>query len=325
VTKKIQSEARKLVRRSKLYIPVNREKFVSKAWIRQADCIILDLEDAIAPADKASARKMVKDVIPIVNKGGAEIQVRINREFEEEDLDAIVIAGLTSVMIPKCESAEAIQLVDRLVTQFEKERGLPEGKIQLDLIIETAVGVINVESIVKASSRIVQINLGQADLSVDMGFPRLSELNFEQYFYAANKMLYAARAANVQACGLGAQNNVDFASVSMGQEAMLKACRHAFWMGYMGAGLIHPGWVNAANEGFKPPQSDIDLARKVKAALNEAYGKGEGSVKVDGRMYDVANLKYVNYILERAEACERREAEKSAAVEAAGGIGQDIV
>lgn len=321
----IQSEARKLVRRSKLYVPVNREKFVSKAWTKGADCIILDLEDAIAPADKASARNMVKGVIPIVNKGGAEIQVRINREFEEDDLDVVIIAGLTAVMIPKCESAEEIQRIDRLVTQLEKERGLPEGKIQFDLIIETAIGVVNVENIVKASSRIVQINLGQADLSVDMGFPRFLELNFEQYFYAANKLLYAARAANVQACGLGAQNNVDFASISMGQEAMLRACRHAFWMGYMGAGLIHPGWINAADEGFKPPQSDLDMARKVKAALDEAYNKGEGSVKVDGRMYDVANMKYVNYILERANACARREADKIAAVEAAGGIGQIII
>ena len=316
----IQVEARKLIRRSKLFVPVNRERFVSKAWTRGADCIILDLEDAIAPKDKASARKMVKDVIPTVNKGGAEVQVRINRECEEEDLDAIILAGLTSVMIPKCESAEGIQRIDGLVTQLERDRGLPEGKIQFDLIIETARGVVNVESIARASPRIVQINLGQTDLSVDMGFPRFLELNFEQYFYAENRLLYAARAANVQACGLGAQNNVDFTSVSLGQEAMLKACRHASWMGYMGAILIHPGWVNAANEGFTPPQSDLDLARKVKAALDEAYARGEGSVSVDDRMYDVANMKYVNFIVERAEAADRREAEKAAAVEAAGGI-----
>ena len=315
----IQNEARKLIRRSKLFVPVNRERFVSKAWTRGADCIILDLEDSIAPKDKASARKMVKDVIPVVNKGGAEIQVRINRGLEEEDLDAIILDGLASVMIPKCESAEEIQRLDGIVTQLERERGLPEGKIQFDLIVETGRGVVNVESITRASPRIVQINLGQTDLSVDMGFPRFLGLNFEQYFYAENRLLYAARAANVQACGLGAQDNVDFTSISMGQEAMLKACRHAFWMGYMGAILIHPGWVNAANEGFTPPESDLDLARRVKAALDEAYAKGEGSVSVDGRMYDVANMKYINFILERAKDAARREAEKAASVEAAGG------
>jgi len=317
---RVQNEALKLVRRSKLFVPVNREKFVAKAWTRGADCIILDLEDAIAPADKASARKMIKDVIPIVNRGGAEIQVRINRELEVEDLDAIVVPGLHIVMIPKCESAEEIQRLDQMVTQLEKERGLPEGKVQFDLIIETALGVVNVESIAKASPRIMQINLGQGDLSVDMAFPRVLELNFEQYFYAENKLLYAARAAKVQACGLGAQNNADFTSVSMGQEAMLQACRHAYLMGYRGAAIIHPGWCKAVNEGFKASKADLDMARKVKAALDEAYAQGEGSVTVDGRMYDVANMKHVDYILERAEAIARREAEKAAALEATGGF-----
>jgi citrate lyase subunit beta/citryl-CoA lyase len=314
------SEARKLVRRSKLFVPVNREKFVAKAWTRDADCIILDLEDAVAPADKASARKMVKDVIPLVNKGAAEIQVRINREFEAEDLDAIVIPGLTTVMIPKCESPQEIQGLDSMVSQLEKERGLPAGKIQFDLIIETARGIVNVETIAQASPRIVQINSGQGDLSIDMGFPRLLELNFEQYFYAENKILYAARAANVQACGLGAQTNVDFTSVSLGEQAMLKACRHASLMGYLGSIIIHPGWVKAVNEGYKPSPSELEMARKVKTALDAAYAKGEGSVTVDGRMYDVANMKHVNYIVERADLIARREAEKTAAVAAAGGI-----
>jgi citrate lyase subunit beta/citryl-CoA lyase len=309
-----------LVRRSKLFVPVNRDKFVAKAWSREADCIILDLEDAVAPSDKASARKLVKDVIPIVNKGGADVQVRFNREYEEEDLAAIVVPGLDGVMIPKPESAEEIQRIDRLVTQLEKERGLPAGKIYFDIIVETALGVENIESIAKASPRTAHMNIGQGDLSVSMGFPRFIELNFQQYFYAENRLLYAARAAKVQAHSLGAQNGVDFTDISMGEEAMLQACWHAQWMGFMGASIIHPGWVHAANEGFKPPQKDLDMARKVKAALDEAYAQGEGSVTVDGRMYDVANMKHVNYILERAEAITRREAEKTAALNAVKGF-----
>jgi citrate lyase subunit beta/citryl-CoA lyase len=317
----IMTEALKVVRRSKLFVPANREKFIRTAWTREADCIILDLEDAIAPADKNSARKMVKDVIPVVNKGGAEIEVRINREFEEQDLDAIIVSGLSSVLIPKCESDEEIQRIDSMVTQLEKERGMAEGIIQFALIIETAIGVINAESIAKASPRIVGVSLGQVDLSVDIGFPRFTELNFLQFNYASNKVLYAAAAAKVQPTGLGAQNNVDFASVTMGQEAMLKACRQAFWMGYLGMGMIHPGWIKAANEGFTPLQSDIDTARKVKTALEEGYARGEGSVKVDGRMYDVAHMKHANYILKRADVIARREAEKAAALGAARGIG----
>ena len=312
-----QDKILKLVRRSKLFVPVNREKFVEKAWTRGADVIILDLEDAIAPSDKASARKMVKDVIPVVNKAGAEVQVRINRdnrEIEEEDLAAIMVPGLDGVMIPKPESPEEIQHIDRLVTRLEKERGLPAGKIYFDLIVETAAGVVNINSIAKASPRTTQMNIGQGDLSVSMGFPRFISLNFEQYFYAENTLLFAARAAGVQAHSLGAQNGVDFTDISLGPEAMFKACQHAQWMGFMGASIIHPGWVNACNEGFKPPQKDIDMAKKVKAALDEAYAQGKGSVTVDGRMYDVANMKHVNYILARAEAIARREAQKAAAL-----------
>lgn len=314
-----QNQLVTLVRRSKLFVPVNREKFVEKAWTRGADCIILDLEDAVAPADKASARKMVKDVIPIVNRGGAEVQVRINREYEEEDLDAVMVPGLDGIMIPKPESAEEIRRIDGIVTRLEKERGLPSGKVYFDLIVETAVGVVEINRLAKASPRITQMNIGQGDLSVSMGFPRFIALNFEQYLYAENRLLFAARAANVQAHSLGAQNGVDFTDISLGPEAMFKACQHAQWMGFMGASIIHPAWVEACNKGFKPPQEDLDMARKVKAALDEAYARGKGSVTVDGRMYDVANMKHVNYILARAEAIARREAQKAEALAAVGG------
>ena len=306
-----------IVRRSKLYIPVNREKFVAKSWTRNADCIILDLEDSIAPGDKASSRKLVKDAITIVNKGGADVFVRINREFEEEDLDAIVVTGLTGVMIPKSETPEEINRIDQLVSQLETERGLPEGKIQFDLIFETAKGITHVEQTASASSRIVSITTGQADLSVDLGFTRFKELNFEQYNYPENRLLYAACAANVQPHGMGAQKNVDFASIKMTPEEMLNACRHAFWMGYMGTSVIHPAWVNAANEGFSPPREEIAVARRVKTELDHAYERGEGSVSVDGRMYDVANMKQIDYLLTRVDAISKRDAEKAAAVEAA--------
>ncbi len=309
-----------LVRRSKLFVPVNREQFVEKAWTREADCIILDLEDSIAPADKASARKLVKDVIPIVSRGRADIQVRINRAFEEEDLDAVIMEGLTAIMIPGSESAEDIQRIDRMVTQLELERGIPRGTIQFDLIIETAQGIINTETIVNSCPRIVQINTGQADLSVDMGFSRSMDLTFEQYSYAESRMLYAARAAGVQCCGLGAQNNVDFRDITMDQERMIEVCRHAFRMGYFGAMLVHPGWVRAANEGYAPPQSDLDHARYLKQVLEEAHAEGKGSVSVNGRMYDVADIKYVNAIVERGDAIATREREKIAAIQTTDGV-----
>jgi citrate lyase subunit beta/citryl-CoA lyase len=309
----------KLVRRSKLFVPVNREKFVVKAWARGADCIILDLEDSIPPAEKSSARRMVKDVIPVVKRGGAEVQVRINRDFEEEDLEAIVGLDLTSVMIPKCESAEEILRLDQMVTRLEKERGIPAGKTQFDLIIETAPGVVRMEEIIAASPRTVQASIGGVDLTVDMGFIRSPELNFEQFSYPSSKLLFAAKAAGVQASGLWPQSRADFTDTSLSEEVMLQACRRSFQMGYLGSSTIHPAWCRPLNEGFKFSPAELEFARRVKAALAEAYQKGQGSAAVDGRMVDVANLKQVQKILERAEAIARREAEKETAMAAAGG------
>lgn len=312
----VQHDTNILIRRSKLFVPVNRDKFVQKAWSRGADCIVLDLEDAISPQDKDSARKLVKDVIPVVTKGGADVAVRINRGMEEEDLDAIIYPELTAVLIPKCESGEEMERIDEMVSQLEKERGIPEGKIQFDMIIETAIGIINAEEIAKASPRNVQTNIGQVDLSVDMGFTRKPELNFEHYVYAENKVRHAAVAAGIQPSGLGAQKGVDFTDTTLSPEDMVNGCKHAFYMGYRGSLVIHPAWVKAANEGFKPDDADLDLARRVKVALDEGYARGEGSVKVDGRMYDVANMKDINRVIARADALEKKEAEKAAAMAA---------
>ena len=309
----------KLVRRSKLFVPVNREKFVAKAWTREADCIILDLEDSIPPAEKSTARKMVKEAMPIVCKGGAEVQVRINREFEEEDLDAILFPGLTAVMIPKCESAEEMLRLDQKVTRLEKERGIPEGTIKFDLIIETGRGIVNMDSIVAASPRIVQASIGEVDLTLDMGFIRSADLNVDQFFYPSSRLLYATKAAGVQASGLWPQNRGGFTDTSLSEEVMLQVCRRSFQMGYLGSATIHPAWCRPINEGFKPSPSELEFARKVKAALEDAYRKGLGSVAVDGIMVDVANMKQVQKFLARADAIARREADKEAALAAAGG------
>lgn len=308
----------RLVRRSKLFVPVNREKFVAKAWTRGADCIILDLEDSIAPADKETARKLVKEVMPVVRQGGAEIEVRINRESEAEDLDAILVPGLTSILIPKCESAEEIQRLDGMVTRLEGERNFPAGSIQFALIIETALGIVNMESIVQATPRIVQASVGAVDLARDMGYYRAPDLNYDQFFYPASRLLFAARAAGVQASGLLPQADVDFTNISADPAVMLKACRRSFMAGYLGTSTIHPAWCGPINEGFKASESELQAARKLKAALEDAYARGQGSVAVDGRMVDVANLKHVKDVLDRGEALERKEKEKAAALAAAG-------
>ncbi len=314
----------RLVRRSKLFVPVNREKFIIKAWMRGADCIILDLEDAVPPSEKTAARKMVKDAMPVVSRGGAEIQVRINRGLEEEDLEAIVVPGLVSIMIPKCESAEEIQRIDGMVTGLEKERGIPVGSIQFDLLIETAVGVVHMETILNASPRIVQTSIGGVDLARDLGFTPSRDLSYDQFSWAAGKLLFTARAAGVQASGLMPRGGAGLMNTTGDPKAILEVCHRSFMMGYLGTPAIHPLWCEPINEGFKSTPAELDAAKRVKTTLEEAFARGDGSVALDGRMIDVAHLEHVNEVLERAECVARREAEKAAAVAAAGGAAQGL-
>jgi citrate lyase subunit beta/citryl-CoA lyase len=308
----------RLVRRSKLFVPVNREKFINKAWMRGADCIILDLEDAVPPSEKTGARKMVKEVIPIVGRGGAEIEVRINRGLEEEDLEAVVLPGLVSIMIPKCESAGEIQKIDEIVTGLEKERGIPLGSIQFDLLIETAVGVVHMETILTSCPRIVQGSIGGVDLARDMGFTPSRDLSYDQFSWPAGKLLFAARAAGVQASGLMPRGGAGLMTTNGDPKAIGEVCHQSFKMGYLGTPAIHPLWCEPINEGFKSTPAELDLAKRMKNTLEEAFARGEGSVALDGRMIDVAHLEQVNNVLERAEWVARREAEKAAALKVAG-------
>jgi citrate lyase subunit beta/citryl-CoA lyase len=308
----------RLVRRSKLFVPVNREKFIFKAWTRGADCIILDLEDAVPPSEKTTARKIVKEAMPIVSRGGAEIQVRINKGLEEEDLDEVILPGLVSIMIPKCESAEEIQKIDRMVTGLEKERGILPESIQFDLLIETAVGVVNMETILNSSPRIVQCSIGGVDLARDMGFTPSRDLSYDQFSWAAGKLLFTARAAGLQASGLMPRGGAGLMNTSGDPKAIGEICHQSFKMGYLGTPAIHPLWCEPINEGFKSTPAELDLAKRMKNTLEEAFARGEGSVALDGRMIDVAHLEQVNNVLERAEWVARREAEKAAALKVAG-------
>lgn len=315
-----QDKILRLVRRSKLFVPVNREKFIAKAWTRGADCIILDLEDAIPPSEKISARKMVKDVMPIVSRGGAEVQVRINRGMEEDDLEAIVGPGLVSVMIPKCESAEGIQRIDQMVTDLEKERGIPVGSIQFDLLIETAVGVVNMEGIINSSPRIVQSSTGGVDLGRDMGFTPSRDLSYDQFSWATSKLLFTARAAGVQASGMMPRGGAGLMNTGGDPKDILDACHRSFMMGYLGTPAIHPLWCEPINEGFKSTPAELDNVKRVKTTLEEAFARGDGSVALDGRMIDVAHLEHANNVLDREECVARRDAEKKAALASAGGV-----
>ena len=160
-----------IVRRSSLIMPVNQPRFVERAFARGADAIVLALEDSVSPREKARARTMVKDAIPIAALGGADVFVRINKatELMLEDLDAAIHPGLTGLSVPKAESAAEMHMLDELVGYWEQRRGLPAGSVQYTMAMETAKGILRAEEIAVASPCIACIGAGPEDLALDLG------------------------------------------------------------------------------------------------------------------------------------------------------------
>ncbi|RMF88695.1 MAG: CoA ester lyase, partial [Nitrospinota bacterium] len=189
-----------LVRRSNLIMPVNQRRFVEKAYQRGADAITLDLEDSVPVAEKERARGLIKEAIPLVARGGADVLVRINKPMAAEDLDAAIHPGLQGIAYPKAETAEEIAEIDQIIGKLEAERGIPPGTVQLAVSVETALGILNAWEIARASSRIVSLQVGPEDLAYDLGIEATVE--GKELLHAKSHIILVARAAGIVPLGL---------------------------------------------------------------------------------------------------------------------------
>jgi citrate lyase subunit beta/citryl-CoA lyase len=298
------------VRRSSLIFPVNVPRFVEKAYLRGADCVIMDLEDSVPEAEKGSARAMVKGSIPVVSKGGGNVAVRINRPPEEarRDLEASVWPGLNCVALPKVESAEEVRLRDGVITKLEAKRGLPPGSIQLAVSVETALGVIKAFEIASASPRIVTIGVGAEDLTQEMGVQ--TSVGGDELWYARSKVLMDAYAAGVQPMGLIGVEPFSWRQPEKAYDAAVNSRR----LGYKGAQSIHPAPIPHINRGFSIPEEEVDYLRRALDAFEEGLEKGTASVNLEGRMIDIATAERCRKVLIRAAAIEEMEKRKSEAM-----------
>jgi citrate lyase subunit beta / citryl-CoA lyase len=301
---------RSLVRRSALFVPVNVPRFVEKAHARGADAIILDLEDSIAPAEKAAARRLVRDATRECARGGADIEIRINKPYAlaVEDLDAAVWPGLDTILFPKAESAREVARLDALIAERERARGMPVGSVHLSLAVETALGLHNAVEIALASPRTVAIALGSEDFTLDIEVE--PSRTGEEYFHGKAQMIIVARLAGVQPHGI-IGSIADYGDL----DAMATAIRRARAMGYMGASCIHPAQVAPLNTYFSPPAGEVEVARKVVTAFEAAVAEGRASVGVDGKMVDIPVAERARRLLARAAAIEAKETRKRAALE----------
>ena len=268
------------MRRSMLFLPGNTPNIIVNGEILGADAVILDLEDAVAPAEKDSARILVRNAIRYMGFGKCEVIVRINAidtAYWQKDLDAIIPVRPSLIMPPKTACADDVLAVDAYITRLEEKLGLEHGAVGLIPLIETALGVENAFQIASASPRVKAIFLGGEDLTADLRCKRTKE--GQEIFYARSRMVVAARAAGVEVY------DTPFTDVN-DDEGIYVDAQLAKSLGFTGKASISPRHVKAINEVFSPSMKDIDYAYEVMEAIRIGKEQGKGAVSLRGKMID---------------------------------------
>ena len=280
--------------RSMLFVPATAERFVTKAHTRGADAIIIDLEDAVAAAEKPRARTLVREVVAQLGQGGADVLVRINRPLRMAipDLEAAIWPGVTAIMIPKAESADHIALLGEVVSELEAERGIPPGQTRFVALIETPGGLQNATDIATAP-RMAGMTLGGEDFADAMG---MGQVEAEAMLPFLRQVQLAARAAGILA--LGYPGSIANFSDLEGYRADIRRARA---LGFDGGSCIHPAQVAILNEEFAPSQIEITTARRIVETYDAALARGEGAVELDGKMIDVPVANRARRILAQAD------------------------
>ena len=286
--------------RNFLFAPGNHARRVEKALSLDADAVILDLEDAVATAEKRATRDAVIAVLACPRR--ALLYVRVNAvdtEFCYGDLAAIVRPGLDGVILPKVESAEGLATADWLLAQLEREQGLAPRAIDLVPIIETARGLNHIDAILAAGTRVKRIAFGAGDftLDVNMAWSR----GEAELAYARAKIVTASRAAGIEA-------PFDTVWVDLADQEGLEASAHtALGFGFQGKMCIHPNQIAVVNRVFTPSEAETAFAERVVAAFARAEAEGSAAIQLDGKFIDYPILYRAQRVLQKIAAIRARE------------------
>ncbi len=295
--------------RSLLAVPATKRKMVEKALASDADGVFLDLEDAVAPDDKAGARGDVVRALQELDWRGRPRLFRANAldtpYFYRDLIEVVEVAGdfLDAVMIPKVNRPEDLHAVSVLLTQLELATDLHVGKIQLQAQIESAEGLTNAEAIASATDRLEALHFGPGDFAATLRMPLTSIGVMDEwdeaypghrFHYAMQRIVVAARAAGVRVLDGPVADYGD-------EEGLRKSCLLARSLGFDGKWCIHPAQIPVVNEAFSPTEKEVEWAQKVVAAYEEANAAGSGSVSVDGQMVDAASIRMARNTLENEE------------------------
>jgi citrate lyase subunit beta / citryl-CoA lyase len=290
LSENLYQTARDRNRFSRLYLPGNTPSLMINAGIHKPDGIILDLEDAVAPNKKYEARFVVRNALRNMDFYGAERMVRINQvPAGLEDLEYLVPHNVNLVLVPKCENADQISLVNEKISQLKTKHGV-SGNIWLMPIIESAMGVLKALEIAQ-SENVVAMAIGLEDYTADLGTRRTQEGT--ESFFARSMVINACKAAGIQA--------IDSVFSDVGDmDALKETVIRSKALGFDGMGCIHPRQIRVIHENYAPDEAEIEKAKKIVNAFLEATAKGLGVVSLGTKMIDPPVVKRAQKLIDLA-------------------------
>lgn len=285
------------LRRTMMFVPGANAAMLRDAPLYGADSIMFDLEDAVSLKEKDSARTLVHFALKTFDYSNVETVVRINslEAGGAQDIEAMVLAGVEVIRLPKTETAQDILDVDAVITSVEKDNQIPVGTTKMMAAIESAEGVLNAREIAKASERLIGIALGAEDYVTNMKtkrYPDGQELSF-----ARNMILHAARAAGIAAIDT-VYSNVDNVEGFQNEVQQIKQ------LGFDGKSLINPRQIPLVNAIYTPTDKEIQNAKEVIWGIREAEAKGSGVISVNGKMVDKPIVERAQRVIALAKAAK---------------------
>ena len=286
------------LKRSWMFVPGHRQKMVDKALGLNADAIMLDIEDGVAPNEKDTARRQIAEALgrDRAPKSPARF-VRINaigHARMRADVEAVVRSGLDGLVLPKVETADDIRQVESFLSEREPALKMARGGVHLLVAIESPRGLLNAPAIAASSPRIVGLMFGAEDYGREMGLPTKREGEAQDLIYARSALVVAAASAHVQA--------VDGVWVDLKDpDGLARFAQQSRRLGFSGMSLIHPSQIDPINATFSPTTEEIDYAKQVLQAFEEANARGDGSIALGGQLIDRPIVERARRTLELAK------------------------
>lgn len=285
------------LRRTMMFVPGANPAMMRDATLYGADSLMFDLEDAVSLKEKDSARSLVYFALKTFDYSSVETVVRINGldSYGKQDIEAMVLAHVDVIRLPKTETAQDIRDVDEVITAVEKENGIEVGSTKMMAAIESAEGVLNSREIALASERLIGIALGAEDYVTNMKTTRYP--NGQELFFARSMILHSARAAGIAAIDT-VYSDVNNDEGFKNEVSLIKQ------LGFDGKSVINPRQIPIVNKIYTPSDKEINHAKAVVRAIREAESKGSGVVSLNGKMVDKPIVERAERVIALAKAAK---------------------